>query len=240
MTSGIAAALTIAKKDLLTQLRKRFEIFSMFLFAMIAVILFSLTVDLQWWQNFPNEDIRLTIPQLIKEFVSGTLWIVIFFMGMFGFSPIFLSEVETGTLSGLVVAPVPPWSVYLGKVIYGFVLMAIVEVFLVPIFSILFSVNLFSDILLALSLLVLGTLDLAAVGSMASALTMPSESKATVFPLVYFIPATSALILLIEITKILLGITVLGSIVFLFEILIAHLIAMLTLSASIFHFALTP
>jgi ABC-type transport system involved in cytochrome c biogenesis permease component len=240
MTSGIGAAFTIAKKDLLTQLRKRFEIFSMFLFAMIAVILFSLTVDLQWWQNVPSEELQATIPQLIKEFVSGTLWVVIFFMGMFGFSPVFLSEAETGTLSGLVIAPVPAWSVYLGKVIYGFALMAIVEIFLIPIFSVLFGINLFTDAFMAVALLVLGTLDLAAIGSMASALTMPSESKATIFPLVYFIPATSALILMIEITRILLGVTVLGSVVFLFEILIAHLVAMLTLSATVFHFALTP
>jgi ABC-type transport system involved in cytochrome c biogenesis permease component len=240
MTSGIGAALAIAKKDLLTQIRKRFEIFSMFLFALIAVLLFSFTVDFQWWQSFPNEVLQEMLPQIIREFVGGTLWVVIFFMGMFGFAPIFLSEAETGTLSGLAVAPVPAWAIYLGKVIYGFALMAIVEVFLIPTFSILFNVNLFVDIPLALAMLTMGTLDLAAVGSMASALTMPSESKATVFPLVYFIPATSALILLIEITKILLGVSVLGSIVLLFEMLMAHLVAMLTLSASVFHFALTP
>ena len=117
--------------------------------------------------------------------------------------------------------------------------MGIVEVFLVPIVSVLFGFSLFSNIPLALATLVIGTLDLAAVGSMASALTMPSESKATVFPLVYFPTATSGLMLLIEITKI----AVLGPglipVLVILEMLLAHLIAILTLSASVFHFALS-
>ena len=165
---------------------------------------------------------------------------------MFGFAPIFLSESETGTLRGLATAPIPAWSVYLGKVLYGFILMGIVEVFLVPIISVLFGFSILTDPLLAFGILVIGTLDLAAVGSMASALTMPSESKATVFPLVYFPTATSGLMLLIELTKILVlgsGAVVIGTgltVLFIFEILLAHLIAMLTLSASVFHFALSP
>ena len=225
MTSGLGAALAIAKKDILTQFRKKFEIFSMFLFALISVIAFSFAV--------------VTGGSVSEEVGSALLWVIIFFTGMFGFSPIFLSESETGTLRGLATAPIPAWSVYFGKVIYGFTLMGIVEVFLVPIVSVLFGFSLFSNIPLALATLVIGTLDLAAVGSMASALTMPSESKATVFPLVYFPTATSGLMLLIEITKI----AVLGPglipVLVILEMLLAHLIAILTLSASVFHFALS-
>ncbi len=225
MTSGLGAALAIAKKDILTQFRKRFEIFSMFLFALISVIAFSFAV--------------VTGGSVSEEIGSALLWVIIFFTGMFGFAPIFLSESETGTLRGLATAPIPAWSVYLGKVVYGFTLMGIVEVFLVPIVTVLFGFSLFNNFPLALATLLIGTLDLAAVGSMASALTMPSESKATVFPLVYFPTATSGLMLLIEITKI----AVLGpgliSVVIIFEMLLAHLIAILTLSASVFHFALS-
>ena len=67
-----------------------------------------------------------------------------------------------------------------------------------------------------------------------------NSSKSTVFPLVYFPTATSGLMLLIEITKILVLGPGLIPIVLIFEILLAHLIAMLTLSASVFHFALSP
>ena len=226
MTSGLGAALAIAKKDIIIQLRKKFEAFSMFLFALIAVLAYSFALVSQG-----------SIP---ADVGSAMLWVIIFFMGMFGFAPIFLSESETGTLRGLATAPIPAWAVYVGKVIYGFVLMGIVEIFLVPIISVLFGFSFLNDLPLTVAVLVVGTLDLAAVGSMASALTMPSEAKATVFPLVYFPTATSGLILLIEITKII----VLGPgvvpVTLLFEILLAHLIAMLTLSASVFHFALSP
>lgn len=226
MTSGLGAALAIAKKDILIQFRKRFEVFSMFLFALIAVLAFSFAV--------------VTGGAVPQEVGSALLWVIIFFTGMFGFAPIFLSESETGTLRGLATAPIHAWSVYLGKVIYGFFLMGLVEIFLVPIIMVLFGFSLLSDFPLAVATLLVGTLDLAAVGSMASALTMPSESKSTVFPLVYFPTATSGLMLLIEITKIIVLGPGLIPVVLIFGILLAHLIAMLTLSASVFHFALSP
>jgi len=225
MTSGLGAAFAIAKKDIVTQFRKKFEIFSMFLFALISVIAFSFAV--------------VTGGTVSEEIGSALVWVIIFFTGMFGFSPIFLSESETGTLRGLATAPIPSWSVYLGKVIYGFVLMGIVEVFLVPIITVLFGFSIFNDLPLALATFTMGTLDLAAVGAMASALTMAAESEATVFPLVYFPTATSGLMLLIEITKIVVLGPGLISVVIIFEMLLAHLIAILTLSASVFHFALS-
>ncbi|MFX1483196.1 MAG: heme exporter protein CcmB [Promethearchaeota archaeon] len=226
MTSGLGAAFIIAKKDILTQFRKKFEAFSMFLFALISVLAFSFALVQGG-----------SVPQDVG---SAMLWVIIFFTGMFGFAPIFLSESETGTLRGLATAPIPAWSVYLGKVVYGFVLMGIVEIFLVPIISVLFGFSFANDVPLTVATLCVGTLDLAAVGSMASALTIPSESKATIFPLVYFPTATSGLMLLIEITKIIVIGPGLLPVMLIFEILIAHLIAMLTLSASVFHFALSP
>jgi ABC-type transport system involved in cytochrome c biogenesis permease component len=118
--------------------------------------------------------------------------------------------------------------------------MGIVEIALVPIITVLFGFSFQNDIPLTIATLLVGTLDLAAVGSMASALTMPSESKATVFPLVYFPTAVSGLMLLIEITKIIVIGSGLIPVMIIFEILLAHLVAMLTLSASVFHFALSP
>ncbi|MFW9909411.1 MAG: heme exporter protein CcmB [Candidatus Thorarchaeota archaeon] len=223
MTSSISAALAIAKKDILTQIRRPFEVFAMFLFALIAVLAFSFGMG----------------GDVDPEIGGAMLWVIIFLTGMFGFAPVFLSEVETGTLKGLSIAPIPAWAVYFGKVIYGFVLMGIVEIFLIPITMALlgFNLNLLEPMLYAT--FIIGTLDLAAVGSMASALTMPSESKATIFPLVYFPTATSALILLVELTR---GLVVGPGIIelsFLLELLAGHMFVMVTLSATVFHYALT-
>ncbi|MHA1926553.1 MAG: heme exporter protein CcmB, partial [Candidatus Thorarchaeota archaeon] len=150
---------------------------------------------------------------------------------------------ETGNLKGLSLAPIPGWSVYLGKVIYGFILMGLVELFLVPIAMGLLGFSFASDIspLLIVATFVLGTLDLAAVGAMASALTMPAESKATVYPIVYFPTATTALILLVEITRMLaIGIPIIGpGISELLILLGGHVFAMVTLSAAVFQFTLT-
>ena len=129
MTSAISAAFAIAKKDILSQLRKMFEIFAMFLFALISVLSFVFAMG----------------GEVPPEIGSALLWVIIFLTGMFGFAPIFLSEAETGTLKGLAIAPIPAESVYLGKVIYGFVLMGLVEIFLIPICMILLSFSFSAD-----------------------------------------------------------------------------------------------
>ncbi|MDF1541458.1 MAG: heme exporter protein CcmB, partial [Candidatus Thorarchaeota archaeon] len=128
MVSAISAALAIAKKDIRTQMRRPFEVFAMFLFALIAVLAFAFGMG----------------GNVNPEIGGSMVWVIIFLTGMFGFAPIFLSEAETGTLKGLSIAPIPAWAVYVGKVIYGFVLMGIVEIFLLPITMALlgFSLNL--------------------------------------------------------------------------------------------------
>jgi heme exporter protein CcmB len=236
LTSGIRAAFKIARKDIVSQIRKKFEIFSMLLFALIAGLVFSFALPTALVEDLGGE----------AAIGAALIWVIVFFTGMFGFAPIFLSESESGTLRGLSVAPIPAWSVYIGKVIYGFVLMVLVEIFIIPIIQVLFGFTMFNDEpLLIVATLLIGTLDLAAVGSMASALTMPSESKATIFPLVYFPTATSGLILLTEITRVLatgttIVIAVGLTIPILFIALLAHLVAMITLSAVVFNFALSP
>ncbi|MHA2021781.1 MAG: heme exporter protein CcmB [Candidatus Thorarchaeota archaeon] len=239
MGSGLSYALAIAKKDLVTQMRKRFEAFSMFLFAIIAVFVLGLVLSSATF-IVPDPDTRLIV---MTEIGAGMLWVVVFFTGMFGFSPVFISESETGTLKGLSLAPIPAWSIYLGKVIYGFILMGLVELFLVPISMGLLGFTFAADVspIFILATFCLGTLDLAAVGAMASALTMPAESKATVYPIVYFPTATTALILLVEITRMLaIGIPLVGPGIFeLLVILSGHVFAMVTLSATVFHFTLT-
>ncbi|MFW9799293.1 MAG: heme exporter protein CcmB [Candidatus Thorarchaeota archaeon] len=239
MGSGLSSALAIAKKDILTQMRKRFEIFSMFLFAMIAVFALGMVLSSAVVQ-VAETAVRLRV---LTEIGSGMLWVVVFFTGMFGFAPVFISESETGTLRGLSLAPIPAWSVYLGKVVYGFFLMGVVELFLVPISMALLGFTFSPEIspLVVFGTFCLGTLDLAAIGAMASALTMPAESKSTVYPLVYFPTATSALILLVEITRIFAtGIPVIGpGLVQLLQLIVGHLFIMMTLSAAVFQFTLT-
>ncbi len=223
MTSGIDAALAIAKKDIRSQMRKKFELFAMFLFSMVSVLAFALASE----------------GDVSQDAASGFLWVIIFLTGMFGFSPVFLSEVESGTLRGLALTPTPAWAIYLGKVIYGFVLMAVVEIFLIPIALVLMNFSFAGDLSLVVLVFIVGTLDLAAVGSKASALTMPAESKATIYPLVYFPPAITGLILLLQITRALAVGAFLTTMGFLFQLLFAHLIAMITLSGAVFHYALT-
>ena len=51
MRHGLEAAFAIAKKDIVTQMRKKVEAFSMFLFALIAVLAFSFALVNQGWES---------------------------------------------------------------------------------------------------------------------------------------------------------------------------------------------
>ncbi len=219
----LRAIMAIAKKDIMIQFRRPFELFAMFLFALISLLAFAFGMG----------------GDISPEIGSAMLWVIIFLTGMFGFAPVFLSEVDTGTLKGISVAPIPAWAVYLGKVTYGFFLMITVEVFLIPISMVLFGFSLSFTNPYVYATFILGTLDLATVGSMASALTLPVESKATIFPLVYFPTATSALILLVELTRGLVMGPLLIGLDILLKLVAGHLFAMMLLSASIFNYVLT-
>ncbi|MHA1926413.1 MAG: hypothetical protein ACW974_10905, partial [Candidatus Thorarchaeota archaeon] len=72
MGSGISYALAIAKKDLGTQMRKRFEAFSMFLFAIIAVFVLGLVLSSSTF-IVPDPETRLRVT---TEIGSGMLWVV--------------------------------------------------------------------------------------------------------------------------------------------------------------------
>jgi ABC-type transport system involved in cytochrome c biogenesis permease component len=76
MGSGISYALAIAKKDLITQMRKRYEAFSMFLFAIIAVFVLGLVLSSSTF-IIPDPAARL---QVMNEIGSGMLWVVVFFI----------------------------------------------------------------------------------------------------------------------------------------------------------------
>jgi heme exporter protein B len=74
----------------------------------------------------------------------------------------------------------------LGKIVYGFILMSIIEIVVVPLSTILFNYSFNSNPLFVVLVFALGTLDFAIVGATVSGLTMYTESKTILIPLLTF------------------------------------------------------
>lgn len=183
----------IASKDLLAEMRRKYEIFSMLTFAITSIIVFRFSFGMV------SPDVYQAIPAII--------WVVILFAGMFGFSTVFTRENDQGTLDGLRMLPVSTQSIFLGKVIYGFLLMGIIEVVLIPLSMMFYGYTFNSSFPMIVLVFILGTLDLSVVGALVSGLTMYTESRTLLIPLLMFPLVLPIVIPIVTLTqKLILGI----------------------------------
>ena len=167
---GIAAYLrrvwAVAGKDVRAEARSKEVVGTMGAFSLLSVVVFGLAFDL-----------RVPRPEFV---VPGILWVIVLFAGVLGLHRSFGSEVDRGTLAGLLLAPVERSAIYLGKVAANLLYFLIVEAILVPAILILFDVNLLEPLIL-LGLL-LGTIGYVGVGTFFAALTSRNRAKETLLP----------------------------------------------------------
>ena len=155
-------------KDLHLELRRRYEIYSIAIFALLANLSFGFALGIA----NPN----------VLEFVPAILWTSILFVNMLGLTTVFIREMDKGSIDGLRLAPITPQAILLGKTAYTFTLLALGSIFIVPSSMIILNYSFQSDPLLVISVLGLGVLNLAVIGAIVSALAMYSESKALIIP----------------------------------------------------------
>ena len=167
---GLAAYLrsvwAVAEKDVRTELRAKEVVGTMAAFSILAAVVFGLAFDL-----------RVPRPELV---VPGILWVIILFTGVLGLHRSFGSEMDRGTLTGLLLAPVQRSAIYLGKAAANLFYFLVVEALLVPALLILFDVNLLRPMILLG--LFLGTIGYAGVGTLLAALTARNRARETLLP----------------------------------------------------------
>ena len=167
---GLAAWLrrvwAVAEKEVRAELRAKEVVAAMAAFAVLAAVIFGLAFDL-----------RVPRPELVAP---GILWVIILFTGVLGLQRSFALEIDRGTMTGLLLAPVERSALYCGKVAANLLYFLIVEALLTPALLILFDVNLMRPMIL-LGLL-LGTIGYAIVGTLFAALTVRSRAREALLP----------------------------------------------------------
>lgn len=168
---GVAAYLrkvwAIASKDLRAELRAK-EIFStMATFSVLAVIIFGLAFDLR--------------VQRSAMVVPGVLWVVILYTGILGLNRSFGAEVDRGSLSALLLAPVDRSAIYFGKVLANLVFLLAAELITLPAILVIFNTNLFQ--MWVLIGLLLGTLGYVSVGTLFAALAASARARESLLPI---------------------------------------------------------
>lgn len=159
----------IVWKDLISELRSRETVSSMFFFALIVILIFSFSFS--------------TDQATARTLLPGIMWVAFIFTGIIGLGKSFTVELQNDCLENLQINPIPRGTIYVGKLAGNLLFMMIVEVILVPLFVIFFNFELFDRIGLFMIILVSGTLGVSAVGTLFSAMTVQIRAREVMLPI---------------------------------------------------------
>ncbi len=176
-SGSLPAVLAIFRKDVRTEVRTRQMVSSMFVFAVLVLLVFNFTLFL--------DEVRAL------ELGPGILWVAFVFAGTLGLNRSFAIEGENRCLSGLMMAPAPRSAIYFGKLLSNVLFMTVMEIFLLPLFVVFFNLSLWdlltpSELATFLLVLVVGTIGYAAVGTILSGVAANTTMREVLLPVLLF------------------------------------------------------
>lgn len=162
----------IVRKDLSIERRKGQMLASLFLLALLVILLFAFSLD-------PG---RLRGP----AFVAGLLWTTLLLSGTLALNRSFVLERELGAWAALALAPIDRGSIYLGKTIANFIFLLAAALCLLPLIALLLgTAGISPSALLPVSLL-LGVAGISAVGTLFAAMASRTRAREILLPLLSF------------------------------------------------------
>jgi heme exporter protein B len=181
----------VAWKDLLVERRSKETLNALLFFslALLFVFQFALGPD--------RERLAAVLP--------GLLWLGFILSGVLGLGRSFLVERENDCWEGLLLAPGDKSAIYLGKLAGSLVLMLVVEALVLALFVLFFNVDL-GPALPGLALVIgLGTLGVAAVGTLFAAMTAQVRARELLFPVLLLPVLVPVLLGTVKVTEALLS-----------------------------------
>jgi heme exporter protein B len=156
---------TLARKDLLLELRARDTLPAMLLFVVATFVVFHFAL--------PTGSSDLA--------ASGLLWVAIVFTALLGLGRAFVPEREQRVLDGLVLAPCDRSAIWLGKSIATLAFLGAAEVVALPVFALFFHGLRASTI----AAVVLADLGICAVGTFLGAMAVATRARDLLLPLLF-------------------------------------------------------
>ena len=153
----------IVAKDLRVEWRTKEIIYTMVLFSVLLVVIFSFAFIED--DGAPRADIA-----------GGILWVAVAFSGTLGLGRVFEREREDETITALLMTPVSRAAIYTAKLVGTLIYMLITEAVVVPLLILLFGLKIGSGGLFV-AVLLSGTIGFAAVGSLFAAGLMRARSR---------------------------------------------------------------
>ncbi len=163
MSRYAADVATLARKDLLLELRARDTLPAMLLFVLSALVVF-----------------RFALPGgAADDAAGGLLWVAIVFTALLGLARAFAAEREQRLFDALVLAPCDRSAIWLGKTLSVLAFLAAAEVVAVPAYAIFFDPATWQLV----AALVLADLGIAGVGTTIAAMATAARARELLLPL---------------------------------------------------------
>ena len=157
-------------KDIRCELRSKQMWTGMGLFALLVLVVFNFAFDLR------VDDIAAVAP--------GALWVAFVFASLLGLGRTIAAEREKGSMDRLLLCPVDRKAIYLAKLLGNMLFIGVVEIVALPIFAALFNVPLLTGTLVPIVLL--GTLGVATIGTLFSAMAAATQAREVLLPILVF------------------------------------------------------
>lgn len=168
MPEALLQVLAIAGKDVRAELRSRTALLSAVVFAALVLVVF----------NFARDPTALSAVDL----APSVLWVTFALAAMLALNRAFTIEREHGALDGLLLAPVPRWALFLGKLLANLAFVGAVEAVTLPLFVLFFNVDLGRALPGILGVTALATIGFVTVGTIFSAMAVRTRFAELMLP----------------------------------------------------------
>lgn len=171
----------IIKKDVVSELRTKEMVVSMFLYVMLSMVIFNYA--------FGADKTDLT------PFGGGLLWLAFLFMSMLGLNRSFVHEKDEGCFEGLLLSPADRSSIFFGKMLGNLIFLVIVQVVAVPIFTVFFiKSNFLNHLGLFVISIFASDVGIATIGTLLATISINSKMRDMLLPIV-FLPVSIPLVI---------------------------------------------
>jgi heme exporter protein B len=180
----------IVWKDVLVERRSKETVNAVLFFSVLLLFIFEFTL------GGDRERLAAVLP--------GLLWLGVLLAGLLGLGRSFVLERENDCWEALLLTPGDKGAVYLGKLCGNLLLMALVEVVMVTLFTLFMNVEVGRALPGLVLVLALGTLGIAAVGTLFGAMTAHVRARELLFPVLLLPVLVPVLLATVQATEALL------------------------------------
>jgi heme exporter protein B len=197
----------VAWKDVLVERRSKETLNALLFFSLALLFVFQFALG-------PDRE-------RLASVLPGLLWLGFVLSGVLGLGRGFLVERENDCWEALLLTPGDKSAIYLGKLAGSLVLMLVVETLVLALFVLFFNLDLI-PVLPGLALVIaLGTVGMAAVGTLFAAMTAQIRARELLFPVLLLPVLVPVLLGTVKATEALLGGEPLGAVAHWLKLLVA-------------------